>query len=46
MRKNRRKSDFEKNKRRIKWKSIEEEEIKLTKCGRKGDVGNVDEETK
>ena len=38
MRKSRRKSDFENTNEESNGKSIEEEEIKLPKCGRKGDV--------
>ena len=44
--KSRRKSDFEHTNKESNGKSIEEEEIKLPKCGRKGDVKNVNEETK
>ena len=38
MRKSRRKSDFEHTNEESNGKSIEEKEIKLPKCGRKGDV--------
>ena len=46
MRKIRRKSDFKNTNEESNGKIIEEEEIKLPKFGRKGDVENVDEETK
>ena len=44
--KNSRQNDFEKTNEESNGKSIEEEEIKLPKCGRKGYFENVDEETK
>ena len=41
MSKSRRKIDFENTNEESNGKSIEEEVIKLPKCGRKGDVENV-----
>ena len=41
MRKGRRKSDFENTNKWLNGSSIEEEEIKSPKCGRKGNVETV-----
>ena len=46
MHKGRRKSDFENTNEELNGKSIEEEDIKSPKCGRKGNVEIVNEETK
>ena len=46
MRKGKRTFYFENTNEESNGKSIEEEEIKSPKCGRKGDVENVNEETK
>ena len=46
MRKSRRKSDFENINEESNGKSIEEEEIKLPKCGRKVDVKNSNKKIK
>ena len=44
--KGRRKSDFENTNKELNGSSIEEEDIKSPKCGRKGNVETKNEETK
>ena len=46
MRKGRRKSDFDNTNGELNGKNIEEEQIKSPKCGNRGNVETVNEETK